>query len=119
MTQEIKKAILIDAENQKVETVLIGDGIQPIYDAVKCEIFECVDIDGVNTIYVDEEGLLTLTPNKMFFTFEGAHQPFAGNGLILGTDNETGESIDTNLTLDEVRAKVTFLTLAQVRQMFK
>jgi hypothetical protein len=115
----MKTCILIDAENQKIETVLIGEGIQPIYDAVKCDRFECVDIDGVNTIYVDEEGLFNLTPNSMFFTFEGAHQPFAGNGLIMGTDEETGESIDSTLTLDEVRAKVNFLTIAQVRNNFQ
>jgi hypothetical protein len=37
----------------------------------------------------------------------------------MGTDEETGESIDSTLTLDEVRAKVNFLTIAQVRNNFQ
>ena len=112
----MKNCILIDVQNETIENVLIGEGIQPIYDVLKCEMFECVHIDYVNTIYVDEEGLLTLTPNSKFFSYDG-HQPFAGNGLIMGTDGNTGESIDTTISVEEVKSKVRFHTYWEVRQM--
>ena len=43
----------------------------------------------------------------VFFTYEGAHQPFAGNGLIMGCDDE-GESVDCKIGLTEVKEKVKF-----------
>ena len=113
----MKKCILIDVENETIEEVIIGEGIQPIYDVLKCELFECVYIDDVNSIYVDEEGLLKLTMDTKFFSIEGGYQPYAGNGLIMGTDFNTGESIDTTLTLEEVKSKVKFHTYWEVRQM--
>ena len=113
----MKRCILIDVEEKTISEVYIGTGIQPIYDVLKCEMFECVYIDNVNTIYVDEEGLLNLTPNTMFFSFEGGYQPLSGNGLIMGTDENTGESVDTTLSVEEVRSKVKFHTYWEVRQM--
>lgn len=114
----MKNCILIDVQNETIENVLIGEDIQPIYDVLKCEMFECVHVDDINTIYVDEEGLLRLTPNTKFFSYEGGHQPFSGNGLIMGTNQNTGESIDTTLTLEEVRSKVKFHTMSEVQRMF-
>ena len=53
----------------------------------------------------------------MFFSYKGYPQPLSGNGLILGIDHETGESIDTTLTIDEVKENVKFLTLFEVQLM--
>ena len=101
------KAILIDAYNKQVKAVEIDDGIQPIYDLVKCESFECVVMENEETVYVDEEGLLNGT--SVGFKLEGCPQPLMGNGLILGT-NEEGASIDTALTAEEISGRVTFVT---------
>ena len=35
---------------------------------------------------------------------------FVGNGLIMGTDYETGESADTSLTIQDVKSKVKFVS---------
>jgi hypothetical protein len=116
MDTTIKKAILINVNEQTIKQIFITDSIDAIHNAVECECFTVAEINETNDVFVDDNGLST---KDKFFNFEGAHQPFAGNGLILGIDHETGESIDTTLNIEEVRAKVTFLTLAQVRTMFK
>ena len=116
MTQDIKKAILIDVNQQIVKEIYISDSIDAIHDAVECECFTVAQVNENNDVFVDDNGLFT---KDKFFNFEGAHQPFAGNGLILGIDHETGESINTTLSIEEVKAKVTFLTFAEVRTMFK
>ena len=73
--------------------------------AVDC--FTCVGIEQDDSIYVDDEGLLK--PQINFFLYEGYNQPLAGNGLVLGTDEE-GESVDPKNTLKFIRSKVTFMT---------
>ena len=78
-------------------------------------MFEVVQLDDNEGIFVDEEGLLSVTPETPFFFYKGTHQPIAGNGLILGC-NDDGESIATKLTVEQVTAKVKFMTLAQVQR---
>lgn len=115
MTEETKKAILIDVNEQSVTEIYLVPDLDAMYNAIQCDCFTTAEIDENNDVFVDDNGLFT---KDKFFNFDGAHQPFAGNGLILGINHETGESVDTTLTLEEVRARVTFLTLAQVRNMF-
>ena len=64
-----------------------------------------------DTIYVDEEGLLK--PSDHFFYFEGAHQPFAGSGLICGSDNRTGKACGAEMDILSVLSKVRFLTRSE------
>ena len=113
----MKKGILIDVQNREIKEVEIEDGIQSIYEQIKCDTFDYVQIHEENDVYVDDNGLLNLTDKSMFFSYKGYPQPLCGNGLILGIDHETGESIDTTLTIDEVKKSVTFLTLFEVQLM--
>ena len=113
----MKKGILIDVQNRTITEVEIGDGIQPIYELVKCDTFTCVDITETETVYVDDNGLLTLTENSMFFELKGYPQPLCGNGLILGVDEE-GESVNTKLTIDEVKKLVKFKSIHEVWSHF-
>jgi hypothetical protein len=108
------KCIRIDVTNEVVHEVEINDNIQDIYKQLGCDLFEVVRIDETNDIYVDEEGLLKLTDESKFFEYDGYPQPLSGNGLIFGHD-ENGNSISTTLTIEEVREKVKFLTLEQVK----
>lgn len=113
----MKKGILIDVQNRQVTEVQIEDGIESIYEQIKCDTFDCVQIHEENDVYVDDNGLLNLTDKSMFFSYKGYPQPLSGNGLILGIDHETGESIDTTLTIDEVKKNVKFLSLFDVQLM--
>jgi hypothetical protein len=100
------KAILIDSINKEVKEVEIGKGIEQMYEFLKCQYFTIGSyLDKQDAIFVDDEGLMNGTDT--FFTYEGAHQPFAGNGLIMGCDDE-GESEDCKISFDEVTKKVKF-----------
>jgi len=100
------KAILIDSINKEVKEVEIGKGIDEMYKFLNCEIFTIASYLPKNdAIFVDDEGLMNGTDT--FFTYEGAHQPFAGNGLIMGS-NSKGESVDCKIDLNEVKKKVDF-----------
>ena len=107
------KGYKIDAEKRTITEVPVGD-YKTIYPhlstsvkAVDC--FTIVGIEKDDSIFVDDEGLLTITPLTPFFMYEGYNQPLAGNGLVLGTDEE-GESVDPKNTLDFIKSKVKWMT---------
>lgn len=100
------KAILINAKTKEVKEIEIGKDYKEIYKHLECQYFTIgTYLDKQDAIFVDDEGLMNGTDE--FFTFEGAHQPFAGNGLIMGSDDE-GESTDCKIQIDEVKNKVAF-----------
>lgn len=114
----IIKGIFIDAVNHKVSEVEL-EGLEGLQKAVGGYIeiaHEFADSDGnySNTLFVDEEGLLK-SPSS-FFTLEGAHQPFAGNGIIVGVNSE-GESTDTTLDMEAIKSRVYFLDMKQLKAM--
>jgi hypothetical protein len=102
----MKKAILINANDQTIKEIEIADGLNPIYDAMGCKIFECVNLDKNNTLYIDEEGLLK--SERKFWTYND--YMFVGSALILGFEHHTGNSISTNLTSQEVKNKIKFVS---------
>ena len=103
------KAILIDVKNQVVKEVEHDDTLKNIYELVDCRTFDVVNIDGVNTIYVDDEGLYK--ENQLYFEYFGTETSvkLAGNGLILGLDRETGDSVSPTISVEEVENCVRFL----------
>lgn len=117
------KAILIDVRYNVIKEVELNPFekvLDEMYRLIGCNMVEvAMDIlkdEKTNTVWVDEEGLLGLDQNSKFFTVEGGHQPFAGNGLILGADLRTGKSIDVSLTVEDVQRVVKFHTMNQIRQ---
>ena len=100
------KAILIDSINKEVKEVEIGKGIDEMYKFLQCECFTVASyLPKEDAIFVDDEGLMNGT--DVFFTYEGAHQPFAGNGLIMGCDSK-GNSVDCKIDINEVKKRVLF-----------
>jgi hypothetical protein len=101
------KALLIDSKNRTVKQIEIGEHYTEISKAIGCDVFSAPHIMQNNdTLYCDDEGLLK-NPEH-FFLLDGYPQPLAGNGLILGCDDE-GESIDVSMNLVELSSKVTFM----------
>lgn len=107
------KAIKIDADTQKIYETEIS-GLEDMQKAVGGLIEQATVFKNRDVVYVDEEGMLK--PMFMFFTIEGGHQPFAGSGLIVGTDN-MGESVDANTPIEKVKKMVKFLNIYQVKAM--
>tara|TARA_E500000178_G_C16881729_1_gene689328 strand:- start:297 stop:713 length:417 start_codon:yes stop_codon:yes gene_type:complete len=119
----MSKAILINPFNKTIEMVDYDFGgsylqISHLIGTEECvkPLFCAVDIDGTNTVYIDDEGLYRET--QAYFMWEGYHQPLQGKGLILGTDYDNGESIPTTLSLDEVKEQVSFQDNVQVAPSF-
>jgi replicative DNA helicase len=54
-----------------------------------------------------------------FFEFKGAHQPFAGNGVVVGFDADSGDSVDASSTLEEIKSKVKFLSLEEIKRKYR
>lgn len=102
------KAYLIDTPNmQVVEVDYDGDWHSISRDHLKCELFSTVRLNAEDDcIFVDDEGLLNDNPHG-WFTIDTYGQPLRGYGLVLGTDYE-GESVEPRISLEELRAKVTF-----------
>ena len=120
----MSKAILINPFNKTIEMVDYDFGgsylqISHLIGTEECvkPLFQAIDIDGTNSLYIDEEGLYRET--QAYFMWEGYHHPLQGKGLILGTDYEgEGESIPTTLSLDEVKEQVSFHDNIQVAPSF-
>jgi|TARA_R110001606_G_scaffold194674_1_gene342383 hypothetical protein len=107
--EKTMKAILINVKTQEITEVEHDGTLKNIYKHVDCSTFDVVDIDGTNDIYVDDEGLFK--PNQLYFEYSGTERTIqlAGNGLILGVDEE-GESISPTINIEEVRASVRFIS---------
>ena len=102
------KAILIDVYEKEIREVDYDGTLDFIYFNLACRTFDVVRIDDVNSIFVDDEGLLR--QNQLYFEYQISNGIFqlAGNGLILGVDDE-GNSISPTLTVEDVKGKVNFL----------
>lgn len=111
-----QKAILIDAKNREVREVdyVTTNDINSFVGTPFCigAYFPNEDV-----MFVDDEGLLNDTQD--FFEVTGGHQPYAGNGLIVGKEilDEEGDLIktaDPTATVEWVRENVKFMTKTEL-----
>lgn len=112
------KAYLIDPVQKAVTEVEHDESnsLASIYKHTRCDCIDLVHIDRHDAIYVDDNGLLNGIPFGMF-VLTGTHRaaPLAGYGLVLGVNN-MGETVAPRITLDELRAMVTFPSVDEIRQ---
>ena len=114
------KGILINVFNETVQQVEIDNDntLQSWYKHLNCQMVQvCHYFNDKDSIMCDEEGLYNVTDDSKFFTVVGGHQPFIGNGLVVGVNPNNGESVDPHITVEEVRTKIKFHTLKEVRSM--
>ncbi len=102
------RAILIDPFEETVTEVEYSGNYKDIYKLLETEgrPFTVVYLPEDSCLYLDDEGLFQ--PAQRFFRIPSCPSPLAGRGLILGED-EDGENVATELSLDKVRESVTFL----------
>ena len=106
----MKKAILIDVEKQEVIEILVGNGLDPIYNAIgnNCDTFCCpVSFANDDTLYSDDEILLRIDDIKGGFALPNFRIPLLNNAIILGT-NEEGGSIDHSTSIEEIKESIVF-----------
>ena len=88
--------------------------IEDIYKHLKCNLFDVVQLDNDNSIYVDDEGLLKR--KQKYFTIKKGKSLYvddyhlAGRGLVLGYNRNTGDSKSTTLNEKEIRDLIQFET---------
>jgi hypothetical protein len=103
----MKKAILIDVENQKIDFVQVPttNVLKEIYTFIGCDLMECATYIEDDALMVDEEG--RLKEGIRMFYLEG-YGVIYGNGLIIGNGAD-GEIDDCTIPLKEIQDNVTFL----------
>jgi hypothetical protein len=113
------KAILIDVLNENVRMVEVDDKnvLKDWYKHIGCSMVEVAHyFNEHDSIMVDEEGLFSMDNSSKFFSVVDGHQPFIGNGLVVGVDMN-GKSVDPCISVEEVRSQVSFHTIREVRSM--
>jgi hypothetical protein len=115
----MKKAILIDVENQKVVEVIVGDGLSPIYNAIgnNCNTFCCpISFKNDDTMYADDEILLRRNDVKGGFIVDGK-RVIVNNAIVMGT-NEEGESIDCASSIKDIEDRIEFINETGAKYYF-
>lgn len=79
------------------------DDYHGIYKWIAADCFDVCRLtqDG-DYVYVDDEGLLKQQLRENFFQAATYPTPLAGNGLMMGTDDE-GDSVDPKMTWEELK----------------
>ena len=104
------KVIVINTAEQKVEEREI-EGTLADYQKIVGGWITAVNITDTDCFYVNDEGLYDTSLE--YFEYKGAHQPFKGNGVVVGTDAE-GETIEPTITVEQVREAVSFPSQIEV-----
>lgn len=106
-------AYYIDAKARKIKAVVIPRTLEALQEAVGGYIEAAHRFENEDVVYVNEEGLLRDPLPADWFCVKGAHQPFAGNGIMVGQDSE-GVIRAPLLSLAEVYEMVRFIDLATI-----
>lgn len=102
------RGILIDPFNRTIEEIETTGKLPEIYSMLGVELITIVHIGETDVLFLDDEGLFVDRHEQEYFQWAGASQPFAGKGLIVGTD-EDGDSTDAEISLEEVNGKVSWI----------
>jgi len=109
------RAILINPFEKKISEVEIQNTLEDLQVAVgdgeKVLITVACELPNGDVIYVDDEGLFK--PNNAYFTVDGAHQPFAGIGLVVGS-TKTGNSTNARSSIAQITSMVSMLSRVQL-----
>jgi hypothetical protein len=109
------KMYIIDAENRTFREAE-NTGLESLQGVVGGYIETAFNFPNDDCAYVNEEGLYQ--GYQFGFMIKGAHQPFMGNGVVVGSNPRTGDDADVKMSLPELQAQVKFLSLQDMRRMY-
>jgi hypothetical protein len=111
------KAFAIDSEKEEVHEVMLPENdelrLAMAQECVGGLIETAYELDNNDTFYCNEEGMF-LNYQKAF-EVKGAHQPFLGNGIVMGFNPRTGETVGAKSTIEEIQQLVSFTTLRELK----
>ena len=112
-------AIYIDSRNRVVRS--LGDAkptLEWLYERLGCFMVTCVRLNNEGDVmWLDDDGLNH--KDQTFFIWDGYLQPFAGNGVIMGTKPD-GESCGVKATtLEDVTKRVRFVNAQEAIEYAK
>lgn len=111
------RAILIDPAAQTVTEIEINSW-KDIAPAMDCKLLTCpFEDENGETMYCDDEGLISGKELHFSFVRGISVTPVAGKVIILGTDQETGDSKDCTLTVEDVKNRTLFLPVDEVKML--
>ena len=102
------RGILIDPFAKTIEEVDTTGKLPEIYSMLGVELITIVHIGESDVLFLDDEGLFVPRDEQEYFYWSGSNQPYAGKGLIIGTDEE-GDSTEAEIDLEEVKQRVRWL----------
>lgn len=94
----MNRAILIDPTNKSVTEIEYDGDYRSISKLLGCELFtvalNIATLGEPDTLFVDDEGLLTYPNPHGYFRLPGLNYPgtLAGKGLLLGSDGMGGDA---------------------------
>ena len=98
------KAILIDSANQKLVPIELDESkelLNQYYELIgnNCQCIDApYEFSNSEVLIVDDEGLFN---NAEFgFKFPDFNYPIVGNAIIIGVDEETGDSVSVNSPME-------------------
>ena len=101
------KVITINPETKTIEERIVSGSLESYQKLVGGLIQRGWELSATDELYVNEEGLFG--DMTYWFHVKDAHQPFVGNGFIVGINHKTGDFTDTTMTVDEVKKLVIFM----------
>lgn len=112
------RAIKIDSKKRTVTEIEIDpqETLQDMQAAVGGCIQVAVEFPNGDVIMVNEEGLVG-EQNEFFYHTDG-HQPFAGDGIVVGDDGE-GETAACKSTLEELKKDIHFVDAYEVSLLLR
>jgi hypothetical protein len=113
MTDKLLHGYLVDPYTKTIKEVYVSP--YPAWKAlIEVDMIEAVTIaryaDGtMETLWIDEEGLLHDKADGPYIKVKTHPQPMAGKGIILGTDAQ-GETVNSKLPMNLVQQLISFPT---------
>ena len=101
-------AYLINPKDKKISAAKYSGDYQDIYTFLNdARAFDVVRLyENQDVAFIDDEGLYV--EDQYFWIHKNYPTPLAGNGLILGTDDE-GESVSPKTQITEINDDVKFI----------
>lgn len=103
------RAFLINPTDRTISTLDHSGKLEDMYKSIQCETVDRVGLTPDLDMWVDDEGHISV--GKNIFELSGSAQRYAGNGLVLGHDDE-GNSSPAEITIQRLLELVRWTELA-------